>query len=341
MSPTGSVRLGLWGAPYSGKTTFLAALRLATLRQEHGVTWTMTSNDTPSRLFLLGGTNTLRKGNFPEATTAPATYSWELSGDVSGRDGQNWLKTLVADAAPSGQPAAGGRKRVEFALDVVDAPGGLFDDDYLPTASDVEVFHHLITHLATSDGLIFLYDPLRSDNFTFVQNTLELLVEASRERRRFLKGRLVHHLAVCITKFDDPRVFDRAVKGDWVISDPLPQARPQVRDPQGFFESLASDLVRKSLASFFDPRLTRYFFVSAVGFRPSVQGGVDPSDYANVRTVNEAPEIVGEVHPYNILDPLVWLERRVRLYRGLEDEESGTESSVSAGDPRRRVGRNR
>ena len=144
----------------------------------------------------------------------------------------------------------------------------------------------------------------------FVGTLNELLSRVHKRLGGLPGGRLPHHLAVCVTKFDDSRVFEKARQQRWV-SQANPSALPLPADPKAYFASI-SGRVADAIGNAFDPARTAYFVTSAVGFRRALDDTVDLRDYSNVRIVDGGPRIIGEVRPMNVLEPLIWLERSIR-----------------------------
>ena len=71
----------MWGAPSSGKTTFLAALSLALNRR--GGDWNLAGANEASEKILIRLTAALTRGHaFPDATEAIEQYNWVLNGQV-------------------------------------------------------------------------------------------------------------------------------------------------------------------------------------------------------------------------------------------------------------------
>src|SRR5215472_10331503 len=100
--------IGLWGAPGSGKTTFLGALYLAANRSGGGVTIVGENHDSTS--FMSDSFRLLtREQRFPPATQSLTPFSWQVR--VEGRAG-------TGPVTPSTAP-------VRFSIDLMDAPGAI------------------------------------------------------------------------------------------------------------------------------------------------------------------------------------------------------------------------
>jgi hypothetical protein len=300
------VKIGLWGANASGKTTFLAALLLAIQQSENG-SWRVDTDDADSKLFMRDQMAALRRREFPPASQTVTELSWVVDGYPGGS---------LADQARS--ILAHGGRRVVVRLDVVDCPGGIYDER---STSSGPLLEQVLDHLDAGHGLLYLFDktrPLR-DSYEFFGGVLNELRARFRAANRLTRnGMLPHSLAVCVTKLDDPRVFELARQAGVVHRDGGPTRVPRVPEEQArrLFQRLAvdggDDLIVRSIANNFESRRVRYFATSAVGFLVGRRGTVDLHDYTNVNTVNGAGRIRGDVRPINVLEPLLWLEQAIR-----------------------------
>jgi hypothetical protein len=149
---------------------------------------------------------------------------------------------------------------------------------------------------------------------------LDYLQSHLRKGDKLVGERLPHHVAVCITKFDDPALFDTALRTGWVSTHPG-TGQPYVPNSHAdrFFAWLCAQLpgtganrVRAALRKYFHEDRVAYFVCSAIGFRIGPGGLFDSRDYANVTIVNGEPRIREAVHPINVLEPVIALERRIR-----------------------------
>ena len=303
----GEVRIGLWGAPFSGKTTFLSALRIAAFGSRSG-RWRIRPDDEHSSEFLTEATNTLqRRHAFPEAThVVGRPYVWHVDGSPGGSMFDQVLEFV-----------SNGGRRVAFRLEVLDCPGGIFDDS---RGRDAEGLSSVLHHMVQADGLLYLFDPTRpGDSYTYFQRTLDrLLMESDRSGRLTPDGLLRHSLAVCITKFDDAGVLDRARSSGLVAPEADGEPAMGAEGARQWFESLlegSDELVLRSIDQTFEPGNVRYFASSAVGFRARPGAAEHFADRSNVHVVNGEPRILGEVRPINVLEPLVWVERAARYRR--------------------------
>ncbi|WP_157963971.1 hypothetical protein [Actinocorallia populi] len=313
-------RIGLWGPPASGKTTFLAALGLALDRGDFP--WLLYGRDEWSNTFLSSHTDLLRQKTFPPATTdLSRELSWVFRGSRTIREGR-LLRRSTREVVS------------ELDLELIDAPGGYFigrsqpaepsrvrfDDDDDEEESQEE---RLYRHLGACHGLIYLFDPTRErtrkDSYDYFHHTVLQIARrsAARSGDRFLP----QHLAVCITKFDHPHVYGPAFKNGFIDQTLNPQHFPAVPDDlaEELFEFLgeadresSAVLLRNSIRRHFHPDRTRYFMTSAVGFYldPDL-GRFRHSQYWNV-VEEEGDEgrtsrILGDVYPVNVVEPLAWL----------------------------------
>ncbi|MEU9138385.1 hypothetical protein AB0D33_20895 [Streptomyces sp. NPDC048404] len=298
----GTTRIGVWGSPASGKTTFLGALRLAALDPDGPFgRWQVVPSDDASEAFLVETSRQLAIDRvFPPATQQVRSYAWRFRGDVSGTP---FGRRRLWRARPS--------HRMEFDLSVLDVPGGAYED-----LRGGAIATRSIEHLAQAQGLVYLFDPLReaqdSDSFAYLNGTLTRITRICMEENRLDGPYLPHHIAVCLTKFDDPEVFDRARRGGW--TDLGRNGVPVVSDPAGFFDWLADDLhgstmrlVGQTLRANFHPSRIHYFTTSAIGFGTMPGGSIDLKRFGNVNVVDGNYRIVGPLSPYNVMDPLVAL----------------------------------
>ncbi|RFS82240.1 hypothetical protein D0T12_28825 [Actinomadura spongiicola] len=324
-------RIGIIGPPGSGKTTFLGAIRVALEEREAGLIW---GTDAQSRKFLTEASDRLhRQRVFPNATVSlPPNLSFRLRVQRKNvRVTTKWKR----------------RRRVTrtamVSLDVLDAPGGIYGG-HTPEAvpepggpprqsaasystADLE---RLAEHLAASSGLVLLLDPVRETNMNDSYDYLQHIIVEIAARARFRRNdpHLPHYLAVCVTKFDHPHVYN-AVNRQGLYVEPrgeyeFPHAPSSTareyfdllceeqRPDTALGDTNSTRQLRNVIRQYFSPQRTRFFLTSAVGFR------VDPRTR---RFLPTAPEnvsyqefdgkvgqwILGTAHPVNVLEPLMWL----------------------------------
>ncbi|MFE3945725.1 hypothetical protein ACFXPV_28295 [Streptomyces sp. NPDC059118] len=304
------VRIGLWGAPRSGKTTYLTALPLAAMRHQrhHDGGWNISGMTEEANAFLSRGMDLLtRQRAFPEATMGVRELAWSIQGPK--RKGKLGL----------------GSRRPGFVLDIQDAAGEVFGDGHPQQAQ-------LVGQLARSHGLIYLFDPLgdaekATESFNFLQSTLTQLTAQVRNRQGLVDGRLPHYVSVCVTMFDHPDIFRPAMEAGWVTQDTVGAQLPRVPEEQGekFFEWMCDDfrganarLVRDALHAYFDRRRISYYATSAVGFRLTPQHVFDYKDYVQLVDVDGTSRLRTSPEPINVLEPLIDLEERIHRDRSRE-----------------------
>jgi hypothetical protein len=321
-----TVRIGLWGAPESGKTTFLAALFLAAdqlghRRGQEGPI-KVESRDQPSEMFKNLYSDGLASGRqFPEATVASTDpLEWRFTGDLR--------RTRFADRRAWFLPAR--HVPLDFRLRLRDHPGRAFDVPVsgrrIPVDSVTEGADRLdlIDELAECDGLIYLFDPLREahqeDSYKYFLGVLKQLKNRV-DVGRLPGQKLPHHLSVCVTKFDDNHTFAQALSLSGMVGVDSEARQPCIpaKDAQHYFDWVCettrgtAELVRNAILTDFRADRTRYYAVSSVGFFHGRQGrGWNPDDPSNVRTEGALNTIRGHVRPLNVLDPIIDIERALR-----------------------------
>lgn len=151
-----------------------------------------------------------------------------------------------------------------------------------------------------------------------------------------MEGYLPHRIAVCITKFDHPDVFERARQAGLVTF--RRDGRPQVtgknaeilfgmicdgsfwNDPDR--EASSARFVRDELRRRFHPDRIQYFVTSSIGFRQRpvhdpakrrwAASSFDPEDYVNFHELAAGEiRIRGPITPVNVLEPLLSLQPRI------------------------------
>ncbi|WP_131743273.1 hypothetical protein [Actinomadura roseirufa] len=336
--PGPSGRIGMWGAPGSGKTTFLAALGIAVNRARSD--WILYGDNDESNDFLTRSTHKLMyERRFPEATLhLSPNLRWVLRGQREVSEPRRMRSARTREVVAS------------VGLDLLDAPGGAFAGDrraYVPLnvhygGDDPKTPHEggpaggaqpemsdeerLFAHLGACRGLILLFDPTRErtrrNTYDYFHRTV--LQVARRSAEHSPDRYLPQHLAVCITKFDHPQVYHPARRLGYIDQTLTPEQFPTVPDDlaKDLFSELCESsreggakLFRDGIETYFNPERTRYFMTSAVGFYldPDV-GRFQPAQPWNA--VEETDEqgrttqhIYGDVRPINVLEPVIWLAR--------------------------------
>ena len=304
--------IAMWGPPGSGKTTFLAALSVALNRSDDSG-WKIHGADEASEQRLIQMTHELTSArSFPRATQGIEEYSWVLSGP-----NRHVRKRRGRKVDP---------EQVSVRLDLLDAQGEIAGSAKAGHAQRGE----FIDGLARSKGLVYIFDPVREsdgDGDAF-DHTFGMLVQLAR-RMDEIKGwhddRLPHHVAVCITKFDESPVFQTAEKLDLIVPSDDEREFPMVPDDvaREFFIQLAAvsgsgnaEMVVNALERYFDPGRIRYFVTSAIGFYVARGGGYDADDPANLLPMDEIDprmggvrrkRIRGAVYPINVTESVFWL----------------------------------
>jgi hypothetical protein len=337
MNPTAApltkmAKIGLWGASGSGKTSYLASLYVA-VAQTRG-RWNIVGVDQESVDFLTEKTDALtRQRRFPLKTEGIQNLSWTVMGTTEQTVGGRWRKRV--ESVP-----------LHFQLDMIDAPGGYFkgaeEDEGTGDDLDIDIDFNdardsaggsaedLIDQLAECDGIIYLFDPLREnkkgDEFRHFQWALQNIVHRSVRNGTIQGMHLPHHLAVCITKLDDPKVFHTAYRRGYLTTDPGdPHLFPRVRDDKaeelfrelgGLSPTRSALMVHDAIKASFHPDRVRYFATSAVGFylgRTATR--FRAANFQNVvphPTQKQQYSIRGDIHPINVLEPLLWLGQMTR-----------------------------
>jgi energy-coupling factor transporter ATP-binding protein EcfA2 len=324
-------RVGLWGAPGSGKTTFLAALNIAVNRASEDLL--IYGVDDASTDFLVDNTAMLtQRREFPAATKVEQQLSWAMH-----------LQTQVPVRSRFGRQTMTSVP-TELNIDLLDAPGGRFasvpdegvgggilpagsaalgfddeDDDTGPALTD----ESLLDQLASCDGIVLLFDPIRErergDAYHYFQGTLLRIAQRRMADRLQAGTKLPHFVAVCLTKFDDPDVYRRATtRGYREFSTDDPRMFPRVpnEEAENFFGELCreadrgnADLVPEALRRYFMPGRVRFFVTSAIGFYLSKKAPrFQERDFQNVVAERGgSPRIRGPIYPINVVEPLLWL----------------------------------
>ena len=308
----GTMRIALWGAPASGKTTYLAALRhdAASRAGDEIGTWKIIPRNEASEQLLTQWTQQLVElQEFPEVTAlgSLADMRWHFIGDLSGsRYARRRLGLLRRPALTS-----------EFDLDLIDVSGEAFG--YQPADRHVpeSTVRRTLAHLAGSDGLIFLFDPITgrdSPNVaTYAERVLNNLSRQVLSEGRMVDGYLPHHIAICITKTDDPELVRGARRAGLLSTDPDGIDRVLNQQAEALFNAICENgfwegddqrhggasFVRKQLRTYFHPKRTRYYAVSAIG-------------HQNLAARNGVVKMTGPIRPFNMLEPLVELHMQLR-----------------------------
>jgi energy-coupling factor transporter ATP-binding protein EcfA2 len=302
--------IAMWGAPSSGKTTFLAALSIALTEQ--GAGWSVAAANEPSEEKLISMTSALNSRHaFPRATEGVHGYQWVLNGRVA----ETVKKRFGRETRV---------RPVAIGLDLADPSGEIMGSRQLADGDRKD----LIERLKTGRGIVYMFDPIsefqRGDAY---EHTFSMCAQLSRllADSPDFDGRLPHHVAVCVTKFDEVRVFEVARQLGLLMRDPDdPYGFPRVHDDEARWllsklceasNSGNGELVLKVLEQHFRADRIKYFVTSAIGFYTSRRTrAFDPDDPQNLLPDEKAPKklrIRGPVHPINVVEPVLWLGERL------------------------------
>ena len=321
-----AVKIGLWGPPGSGKTTYLAALRLAAASADRSLgQWGVFPLDQQSRTAMVDFADALNQGRFPDATPVGTTTElrWLFIGDITN---SRFARRRFLRRRPL---------ESRFELHLIDVSGEAFGyypgDEVAPPA----VVDAALDHLFHARGLIYLFDPITErdsrNTLSYVNRTLAELKERFAQYG-YRNSYLPHHVSICITKFDHPDVFQEAKRNGFVEFGA--DGMPRVPDgyAEDFFDLLCTGkfwsetnergdrsarFVRNELRNAFDPAHIEYFVTSSIGFwkppgRVGTRSEFDPADFANYHKVGgHEPSIRGAINPINVLEPLIRLQQHV------------------------------
>jgi hypothetical protein len=304
--------IAMLGATGSGKSTFLGALQIALLQNDSE--WTIWSRDAASRGALARLHAALMShGEFPLPTTGIDIFDWVLSSK----------RELTEQKGRFGGTRSV-QENLQLTLKLTDPTGELTGSDQIG-AADRE---RLVEHVANSRGILYMYDPIREFTIgdaydrTFSM-LMDIVAEASDDPE--FDGRLPHHVAVCVTKFDEPRVFKTAEALRmlvWDEHDPLgfpkvheSDARDLMHRLCGLSRSGAGKAVPQLLEKYFRTERIKYFVTSSVGFMVNKHTQkFDPQDTENVYRIESRETLIrGPVNPINVAEPVLWLVEQIAL----------------------------
>ena len=203
--------------------------------------------------------------------------------------------------------------------------------------ASIEATKAALNHLAASQGLLYLFDPLgeeeRHNSIQYLNNTIVNLHARMHRENRLVGPYLPQQISVCMTKFDHPRFFQQARKARLVNSGPDDMPRILDQDAETLFNMIcdgkfwgpgdersraSAQFIRNEIVARFHPDRIRYFVSSSIGFfKPpgwdpaTGDFGVDSDNFANVRMVGDKLEIRGAISPINVLEPLISLQQRL------------------------------
>jgi hypothetical protein len=298
-------RITVWGAPTTGKTTFLAALNVALERQNEP--WRVIgTNEAAAEALARFERALVRDRMFPEATQGLELYSWELMSKIQRRFRRRWFFSYVRDES------------VVIPLELVDAPGGSAD----PVTSGQARSRLLFDSIEQSKGIAFFFDPVheleKGDAFEHTNSVIHAVSQRLRDQGRLMPdGRLPHNVAICVTKFDEFPMVQTARRFRMIEYDDRGVPRVPDNEAREFlvrvlrqFPSRDAELTLSKLERAFHPDRVRYYVTSAIGFY------VDPhtnkcnkEDFQNHLPPEggRLSQIRGDVLPVNVAEPILWL----------------------------------
>jgi hypothetical protein len=302
------VRIGFWGSPSSGRTTFLTVLGLIGWQASRkGGKWRVDPADLPTRRFIDERAENLRNGGaFPDASATPEPLSFQLLHHPRQR---RWPMSLFRPA-----------RAAEITVTLEDRGGRDFGgDDHSPAALD---------YLAGTDALVYFFDPTydmdddeKFHSFDFFDSMAVGLGKFAAEGQLLHDRFLPQHIAVCIPKLDDPRVFRIARRYGCVQMNPDTK-QPWVPDRYAWrlFEALCrdqmtikADLLLDIIRRTFHPSRISFHVLSSVGFWVRENGQFDPDDACNVeQTGDRGRRVRGKLRPLHVVEPLVSLVERAQ-----------------------------
>jgi hypothetical protein len=301
--------VAMLGASTSGKTTFLAALSIALDRQE--LEWKVIGADNASTTVLINLTRSLTTNRtFPPPTDGIERYRWILTGPArKGR--RRWYGPRRAD------------RPMRISLDLADPSGEISEERVMQS-----LLPNLVDNLASSRGIIFLFDPIGEfqlgETYDYTFGIIKRLAQRMIDELDSA-GRLPHYVAVCVSKFDEIRVFNTAEKMNFLVrsaNDPYGFPRVDDGDARDFIAQLCrvslsgnAELALSAIQKHFRPDRVKYYVSSAIGFYVDPRFDVyDPDDYQNqLENDDDAKEarIRGPIHPINVVEPVLWLSKQL------------------------------
>jgi hypothetical protein len=322
------VTIGMWGAPGSGKSTFLAALPLAAIPRDLGRWVVYPGNEITASLMVESARALVAERRFPAITMPGSTTEvcMHFVGDLAGSRFDR--RRLLRRRAPLPE---------RFILTLADVSGEAFGHDlgYRHMSSETQKFAD--DRLAAAQGLLYFFDPLgERDHGNSMEYLNRAIIDLSRRmltEGRLVSGYLPHYVSVCITKFDHPDVARQAQRLGLVTYGP--DGMPQVtgKNAKTLFDAicegtfwegrhkrsaLSALFVRDQLKNRFHPDRTRYFVTSAIGFYPPPSGSAagrrpafDPADCVNFHEEGGQQKIRGPVTPIGVLESVLSLQRGI------------------------------
>jgi hypothetical protein len=306
--PTSAMKIGIWGAPGSGKTTYLGALNFACANADPRIgQWRMAPCDEKSKQLMDDLVQRLVLGTYPDPNNVAQyqDFRWNLAGSIEN-----------SRYAPRKRRRHRVPEESEFDIELVDASGEVFGTD--PSVPEV-ARKRALDHLEASDGLLFLFDPITERDkpsvASYAANVLSRLLLRAQETGRRDGRFLPYRVAVCITKTDDRDLLWQARKAGLVFADSDGVERVPDSMAKDLFDAICDGqfwdrgendqlstagavFVRDQLKVHFRPGNIRYYAISAVGHQtPNFQEG--------------RQRLHGPIKPFNVLEPLVELHMQL------------------------------
>jgi hypothetical protein len=304
------LRIGFWGSPQSGKTTFLTVLDIDWRPSSADKEWRLKPIDIPTENFMADRIHMLKKGKLPDSSLIKVELKFKFMLRTRQRRQLRRRKVSAAE--------------IQVDLELEDMPASSFPGDR-PRIEDLD-------YLAEASAILYFFDATRDAEGKNRLHSFEFFtaVDAWLRRRALEDGSILdtylpYHLAVCISKLDDPFVFRTARRYGCLQTDPK-TGRPCVpgRHARRLFEALCreqmnpqSEALLDQLQHSFHPDRISFHVLSATGFL--VKGGeVDLDDPSNVmKSDPDGPSLLrGELDPVNVVDPLVALIERINRAHG-------------------------
>ena len=319
------VRIGIWGSPTSGRTTYLTTLAMMGMADQwtdwrRGEQWRVLPADAATRRFIVERVDGLeRDGRFPSATMKPQPLSFRLE--------RRRRQGLRAVRFRRREPMA------TISLALQDAGGGDYVGDTRPDSA--------AEYLANAQVLVYFFDPIYDESTEYKDKSVDVFETMMLEISRLSVGRRhdrfpPQHLAVCVAKLDEQHVFDIAVDYGCLQTERrtgLPWVPPQLA--RQLFEAITYDQgtisayqLRTAASTSFHPKRTSFHALSSIGFYVPDDGVLNRHDVCNVEPEQTAPassdtsvgstrrKLRGTIRPVHVLDPLITLVERYAKQAG-------------------------
>jgi len=271
---SGALKLGLWGGPGSGKTTYIASLLISALQMSGKRSWMIRGADRMSLDWLVTMTDNLRRGLFPNATNTIRHLSF------------------VLESLPQSEDV-----NTKMYLNVTDIPGGAF--------SSIDGFEEYLHYMANCDGLIlFLNEDTTS--WEIITKNIHAMMELLGASKA-----LPQKLAVCLTQYDEQKLFSQLrEKGFLSVNGYKGRQIPFVKDARkAIIENVRDgNMIVKTLETSFIPSNIRYAAISSIGFCTPSEDKFNIDDCSNVLITTEGRRIRNESNltPVNVWAPIAW-----------------------------------